>query len=298
VILIVGGSGVLGTLVTRRLLAVGESVRVMSRTPARTAGLRAAGAEVVAGDLLDRQSLMRACAGADMVVAATHSILGRGSNASIHVDGAGHRQLIDIARAGGVRRIVYTSVYDYGPAYQSIPFFRIKYEVEEHLKTSGVAYTIVRPTAFMDFHAHELIGKPILAKGKVVLFGRGERRRNFVAADDVAQVVVASLRDGSLAGETIDVGGPEDLTHMDVVRLYERLTGRAARVTHLPLGAVRALVAVVRPLHPGLSQILQAAVLADTADQRFDSGGSARVPTQRTRLEDWASRQLALGAPV
>jgi uncharacterized protein YbjT (DUF2867 family) len=143
-ILIVGGSGTLGSLVTTRLLAAGERVRVMSRNPQKAATLRAAGAEVVQGDLLDRQSIIDACAGADVVVAAAHSIFGRGRNASLHVDDAGHRQLIDIARTNGMRHVVYTSVYDHGPAYHAVPFFRIKRDVERHLEASGELHD--RPT--------------------------------------------------------------------------------------------------------------------------------------------------------
>jgi uncharacterized protein YbjT (DUF2867 family) len=292
-ILIVGGRGVLGSLVTRRLLAAQKPVRVMTRTPAKAAALRDAGAEVIQADLLDRQSVVRACAGAEAVVAAAHSILGRGRSASVHVDGTGHRQLIDIAGESGIRHFVYTSVYEYGPAYHSVPFFRIKRQVEQHLKKSALSYTILRPTAFMDFHAHSLIGQPILTRRKVVLLGRGEQPRNFVAADDVAQFAVLALRDSSLTGQTVNVGGPENLTNMDVVRLYLRTTGRWAKVTRVPLGPVRVMSHVVRPLHPGLSQVLQAAVLAETTDQRFDAGPLlARFPVTLMRLEDWVLQRL------
>src|SRR4029453_6857622 len=102
-VLIIGGSGMMGVCVTKRLLAAGVSVRIMSRTPAKAAALAAAGAEVVAGDLLDRASVERACTGATAVVAAAHSLFGRGRNASAHVDDAAHRQLIDIAKARTVR---------------------------------------------------------------------------------------------------------------------------------------------------------------------------------------------------
>lgn len=293
-ILIVGGTSALGSTLTRRLLAAGESVRVMTRVPARAAALRAAGATVVQGDLLDHNSLVRACEDARAVVAAAHSFLGRGREASVHVDGEGHRQLIDVAKAAGVRHFVYTSVYDYSPAYRAVPFFRIKFEVERHLKASGLRYTIFRPTAFMDSHAHDLIGAPILAKGKVTLFGRGEQPRNFVAADDVAQFVVLALRDASLAGETVDIGGPENLTNMEVVRLYERVSGRQAKVTHVPLGVLRAMHGPVRLLHPGLGQVLQTAIVGDSTDQqRFDARPlAARFPIELTRLEDWVSRRV------
>ena len=295
-ILITGGSGTLGSIVTRRLLAAGESVRVMSRTPARAAPLRDAGADVVQGDLLDRESVVRACAGVQAVVAAAHSGLGRGRNASVHVDGAGHRRLIDIAKTSGVRHIVYTSVYHYGPPYHSVPFFRIKLEVEQHLKASGSSYTILRPTAFMEFHAHTLIGEPILTKGRVAWFGRGEQPRNFVAAQDVAQFVILALRDASLWGETVDLGGPENLTNMDVVRLYERQCGCRARVMRLPLSVARGLSVLARPVHPGLSQVMQAVVLGETTDQRFDARSLvARFPIELTRLDAWISQRLGRG---
>lgn len=295
-VLIVGGSGILGSIVARRLLAAGDPVRVMSRTPARAEPFREAGAEVVQADLLDRQSLVRACADVRTVVALAHSILGRGRNASVHVDGAGHRRLIDVAKASGVRHMVYTSVYDYGRAYHSVPFFRIKLEVERYLAASGLSYTIVRPTAFMDFHAHTLIGEPILTDRRVVLFGRGEQPRNFIAAQDVAQFVILALRDASLSGETVDVGGPENLTNMDVVRLYERESGRRARVARLPLGMARGMSVLVRPVHPGLSQALQAAVLAETTDQRFDARSLlARFPIELTPLEAWIAQRIGRG---
>jgi uncharacterized protein YbjT (DUF2867 family) len=293
-ILVVGGSGSLGSALTRRLLASGARVRVMTRRPEAAGALRDEGAEVVAGDLLDRASLIRACAGADAVVASAHAMLGRGRQASVHVDLTGHQHLVEAARLNRVGHFVYTSVYDFGPAFQAVPFFRIKLDVEQHLRASGLAHTIVRPTAFMEMHAHELIGAPILANRRVVLFGRGEQPRNFVAVDDVARCIVRVLHDASLAGGVLDVGGPDNLTNMDVVRIYERLGGQRARVSHLPVPALRLASLLARPFYPGLSQVFQAGVLGDTVDQRFDASGlEARLGFPLTRLEDWVSARLA-----
>jgi uncharacterized protein YbjT (DUF2867 family) len=291
--LIVGGTGALGSAIAARLLGEGRPVRVMTRNPAKVAELAARGAAIVHGDLLDRNSLAAACQGAEVVIAAAHSIFGRGQAASVHVDGRGHRDLIDIAAAAGARHFIYTSVFDYGPVYRTIPFFRIKHEVEQYLKASGLKYTVIRPTAFMESHAHLLIGEPILRKGKTVLFGRGEQPRNFVAADDIARIVVLALRDSSLAGQTVDVGGPENLTNMDVVRLYEQASGRVAKVTHVPLGVLRVLSLLARPVHPGLSQVIHAGILADTTDQRFDARPlQARFSMELTRLRDWVAAKV------
>lgn len=295
--LIVGGTGALGSAIARRLLSMGQPVRVMTRTPEKAASLAAEGASVVRGDLLDSASLTSACRGAEVVVAAAHSIFGRGRTASVHVDGRGHRALIDAAVAAGARRFLYTSIYDFGPAFHAIPFFRIKYEVEQRLKASGLGWTILRPTAFMESHAHAFIGEPILRQGRAVLFGRGEQPRNFVAADDVAQVAVLALNDPGLVGQTVDVSGPENPTNMDVVRLYERVAGREAKVTHVPLGVLRVASRVVRPVHPGLSQVILAGILADTMDQRVDARPlQERFGMKVTRLEDWVVHRVGLTA--
>ena len=294
VILVVGGSGALGSALTRRLLASGVPVRVMTRRPDAAGALRDAGAEVVEGDLLERASLVRACAGADAVVASAHAMLGRGRQSSAHVDFTGHQHLVDAARLSRVGHFVYTSVYDFGPAFHAVPFFRIKLEIEQYVRSSGLAHTIVRPTAFMEMHAHALIGASILANRRVVLFGRGEQPRNFVAVDDVARCVVRVLHDTSFAGGVLDVGGPQNLTNLDVVRIYERLSGRRARVSHLPLPALRLSSMLVRPFYSGLSQVLQAGVLGDVVDQRFDARAlEARLGSPLMRLEDWVSAHLA-----
>ena len=170
-ILIVGATGVLGSATTRRLLIAGHPVRAMTRTPAKAAELGQLGAEIVQGDLREPDSLRRACEGVDQVLAAAHSLLGRGREASKYVDDAGHKQLIDIAKAAGVQHFVYPSVNGASPD-QPVPFARIKYDVEQYLQRSGLSYTILRPTAFMEWHAHIFIGQPILEQGQVTLFGR------------------------------------------------------------------------------------------------------------------------------
>lgn len=292
-ILIVGGTGSLGSAAAAQALAAGHTVRIMTRSPARADALREVGAEVVQGDLLDRASLERACNGADFVIAAAHSLFGRGRYASIHVDDRGHRHLIEAAGNAGVRRFVYTSVYSYDPAYDAVPFIRIKRHIESVLRSSGIAFTVVRPTAFMDAHAHLLIGVPVMMGRTVMLFGRGERPRNFVAAEDVAVLALRCLDDSALAGATLDIGGPDNPTTMDVVRLYERLSGRTAKVTRIPLAVPRAAHPLLRPLHPGLSQVMQLAILAETTDQTFDAQPlQQRFGLDMTRLEDWVRHRI------
>jgi uncharacterized protein YbjT (DUF2867 family) len=265
----------------------------MTRTPDKAALLRGLGVEIVQGDLLEPASLTRACQGVEKVLAAAHSISGRGRQASKYVDLQGHQDLIDAAWAAGVAQFVYTSIYRYDPVYEAVPFFRIKYEVEAYLKASGMAYTILRPTAFMDSHAEGLIGQPILEKGEVTLIGKGANPRNFILADDVAQFAVMALEDPVLEGQTIDIGGPENLTNMEVVGIYEKLAGKRAKVKHLPLGILKIMFKAIRPVHPGLSQIIQAGIYTDTVTSSFNPVSTlADFPVVVRRLEDWATGRM------
>jgi uncharacterized protein YbjT (DUF2867 family) len=289
-ILIVGGTGSLGSATARRLLAKRTAVRVMTRTPEKAAELEEQDAEIVQGDLLDKASLVQACRGVEKVLASAHSILGRGREASKYVDLDGHKDLIDAAKAAGVGYFVYTSMYNYGPEYETVPFLQFKRAVEGYLQASGLNHTILRPTAFMESHAELLIGGPILEKGKVSLFGAGENLRNFVAADDVALFAVMALEDDDIDGQTIDIGGPENLTNMEVVRLYERLAEQPVKVSHVPLGMLKVMYRVLRPVHPGLSQIMQSSIYADTVNNSFDPAPMlAAYPVTLTRLEDWVT---------
>jgi uncharacterized protein YbjT (DUF2867 family) len=286
-ILIVTGNSKLGSAVARRLLAQGYPVRALVRSPEKGEALRTLGAEIVIGDLREPASLSRACQDVEQVLAAAHSMLGRGSDAAKFVDLQGNKNLIHAAQAARVQHFVYTSIYPCS-GFDCVPYFRMKQEVERYLQASGLPHTVIRPTAFMEWHAEEFIGKPILETGKVSLFGRGDNPRNLVAVEDVARVVVMVLTDAALRGGAVDVGGPENPTNMDVVRLYEQQAGRPAKVSHIPLPALQVLYRLLRPFHPGLSGIMQASILIDTTDQTLDPGATlARFPIELTRLEDF-----------
>lgn len=291
-ILVVGATGNLGRKVVRSLLASGDQVRAMTRVVAKADELKALGARPVRADLTDPESLDFAMNGARVLVLAAHAFLGRGSQSSELIDDEGHRAIIDRAKGAGVEHIIYTSVMGASPNHP-VDFWRTKARVEQHIRDTGVPFTIIRPSSFMEIYAYELIGKSIVNGKKVMLIGKGANPRNYVAAEDVAKVVVGALRVPSLRGETIDVGGPENLTPLQVVEIFERVTGKQAKVGHIPLGVARVLARVMKPVHPGLSRVAQAAVIAETTDQTFDPAQlRAKVPVTLTTLEEWTRARI------
>jgi uncharacterized protein YbjT (DUF2867 family) len=293
VILVVGATGTLGNLLTRALVAKGHSVRALTRNPSKAADLTGLGVEVIRGDLRDDESLRSATRDVRTVVSAAHAMLGRGADSSKAIDDAGQRALIDAATNAGVEHFIFTSVRGASPDYP-VDFWRTKYRVERYLVNSGLAWTIVRPTAFIEMHAYELIGKAVLTGRRVVMFGPGTNPRNFVAARDVAALVVLAIEEESLRGQIIEIGGPENLSGNQVVDTFEKLAGRTAKVSHLPLGLVRLLSRAFRPLHPGVSRVMSAGVVSETTDQTFDPMAFlARYPIALTPLEEWAKRGSA-----
>lgn len=285
--LIVGGTGALGSATAEYLLAQGKAVRILTRYPQKTQPLQELGADIVLGDLRDLNSLTQACQGVKTVMASAHSIMGKGSEASTYIDDQGHRWLIDTAKASGVKHFVYVSAWGAAPDHPS-NFFRIKYKIEQYLRNSSLSYTILRPTAFMEAHAYKLIGQPILETGKVTLFGKGVNPRNFVAAADVAHFAMMMMIKSEGSGELLEIGGPENITNMQVVRLYEGIAGRSVKISHVPLGMLRLMSPLVRPINPGLSQVMQTSIWHDTTDQTFDTSALLQqFPMTLTRLTDW-----------
>jgi uncharacterized protein YbjT (DUF2867 family) len=288
VILVIGGSGTLGARVVRRVLGAGAPVRVMTRDPTRAATLRGLGAQVVQGDLTEARSLDAACAGVTRALLAAHGFVGRGRFASERVDGDGHRALIDAAARAGVERLVFVSALG-AAADHPVDFFRTKFATEQYLAASGLGHVILRPSAFMEFHAHELIGKAVLAGKPARLIGPGTKPRNFVSADDVAALAVRALTASDMDGETIAIGGPGNFGNRQVAELYAQAAGMPLRVSILPAAVARGLARLARPLHPGVARALTLGSLPDSAfDERFDPGALlARYPMTLTRLEDF-----------
>jgi len=264
----------------------------MTRVIAKADDLKALGAKPVRGNLADIEGLEFAVRGARAVVASAHSIMGRGHESSELVDDLGHRSLIDAAKDAGVEHFIYMSVL-HASSNHPLDFWRTKARVERYLQDSGLTYTIVRASAFMDLHAYELIGKHVIEGKRVMLPGKGKNPRNFIAAEDVAKVILGSLRVPSLRGETLEIGGPENLTTTQVVEIFERVSGRKAKVGHIPISALKVMSRAAKPVHPGVSRIMKMMVVDETTDQTFDpSLFRARLPITLTSLEDWARNRI------
>jgi NADH dehydrogenase len=266
-ILVAGGTGRLGTLLVGRLVERGEPVRVLTRDPSRAAHLPV-GVERVIGDVRHAASLAPATAGVDVVVSAVHGFVGIGNVSPATVDRDGNVNLIDAAAAGGAD-IVLVSVV--GAAADSpMELFRMKYAAEQHALTSGAPTTVVRSTAFLELWI-DILCDTAKNSGRPVVFGRGENPINFVSARDVAALVDDVIGDPATRGETLDVGGPANLTFNELAAALLDAGHVRGGPRHVPPLALRLTASTVGRLKPQLGRQMRAALAMDHIDLRFDS---------------------------
>jgi uncharacterized protein YbjT (DUF2867 family) len=240
VILVVGATGVLGGEICRLLTQRAKPVRALVRNtsnPDRVAGLKSLGAELVRADLRDRPSLDAACRGASAVISTASSTVSRQAGDSIEsVDRQGQLDLIAAAAAAGVKRFVLVS---FRSVDGDFPLQSAKRAVEQRLRESGMAYTILRPTFFTEVWWSPALGFDA-PNAQAQIYGGGENPISWISYQDVAQFAVAALDNAKATNAVIDLGGPEALSPLEVVRLAEQVTGQRFTVQHVPEEALRA----------------------------------------------------------
>ena len=271
-IMVAGGSGRLGTLVVDRLVAGGEQVRIMARAPL-PAMSRRPNVEIVVGDARRPADLARAVAGARSVISVM-SAFGMQRVTPSEVDRDGNANLVAACERQGVEQFILVSVRGASPRHPT-ELHRMKYEAEQRLMGSAMAWTIIRPSPFIETFQRVLCA-PLLEKGKTVVFGRARNPVNFVSAHDVAWVVERATTDAALRGNAVDLGGPENLTLVEFVASFAAVTGARGTVKHVPLPMMRLLSVVARPFNPTFARLVQASVVMDTTDMTFDASGLRR----------------------
>jgi uncharacterized protein YbjT (DUF2867 family) len=290
--LIVGATGVLGSEICRRLAAEGKPVRGLVRAmsdQAKVDKLKSYGVEIVQGDMCDPASLEAACQGVTAVISTVSSMpfcYQAGENDIQRVDLEGVTCLIDAAQAAGVKRFVYTS---FTPD-NDFPLRNAKRAVEGHLKDSGLVYTILRPTYTMDVWLSPLVGFDY-ANAKARIYGSGENPISWVAFQDVAQFAVQSLDNPAAQNATLELGGPEALSPLEVVRIFEEIGGRPFEVEHVPEEALaEQQQTATDPAQQSFAGLMRRYAQGDPIDVQETLKA---FPMQLTSVRDYVQNMLA-----
>lgn len=232
-ILVVGATGVLGLEVCRRLRDRNQPVRAMVRAGSpREKELTRIGAEVVYGDLRSREAIAAACRGATAVISTATAMSSKGRADTLRaVDRDGQLSLVAAARESGVRHFVHVSI---SPNYRELaPLMRYKREVERAVRQSGMRWTILQPSNFMEIWLSSFLGWDF-GKARAMIFGSGEAPLSWISVHDVAEYCVLALDDPRMVNQDVPLGGPEALPPNEVVRIFENVSGRKYSVRRIP----------------------------------------------------------------
>jgi NADH dehydrogenase len=291
--LVVGATGLLGSEICRRLAGKAKPVRALVRASsaqAKVDALRDLGAELVRGDLRDRASLDAACQGVRTVISTASSVPFSylpGENDIRTVDLEGLANLIAAAQAADVSRFIYVSFS--GQADLDFPLRNAKRAVEQQLKDSGLIYTILRPSYFMEVWLSPAVGFDV-ENAKAQIYGTGEQGISWISLQDVAQFAVESLDHPAARYATLELGGPEALSPLQVVGIFEEIGGRPFAVQHVPEDALQAQQeAATDPMEQSFAGLMRGYARGDATE--MDATLEA-FPLQLTSVREYASSVL------
>ncbi|VXD25672.1 3-beta hydroxysteroid dehydrogenase/isomerase [Planktothrix serta PCC 8927] len=226
--LVTGATGGLGRRIVQQLCDQEIPVRAFVRLSSRYAQLEHRGAQIFLGDLREQRDIEKACQGVQYIIS-THS----NPDNPLKLDYRANIDLIDVAKAANVKHFVFISVLGTDRGYEDSPIFKAKREVEKYLQSSGLNYTILRPSAL----ASSLLplAESFKQTGIYLLIGDRKNRTSVVSTDDVARIAIDSGFIEAANHQIFPVGGPEILIREDIYQIFSRVFNREPIVINPPL---------------------------------------------------------------
>jgi uncharacterized protein YbjT (DUF2867 family) len=215
------------------LRAEGQPVRALVRSTSnaeKVNALRSLGCKLTTGDLKDPTQIQAACHGISALISTASSTFSRQPGDSIEsVDLHGQLGLVRAARSAGVRRFIYVSFRD-EPAIQH-PLTQAKRSVERAI--ADLDFTSIQASWFMEVWLSPALGFDYI-HGRARVYGSGSKPISWVSYRDVAEFCIASVLRSVAVRSVLEVGGPEALSPLEVVRIFEEESGRPFEVETIP----------------------------------------------------------------
>jgi uncharacterized protein YbjT (DUF2867 family) len=218
-ILLTGATGKTGGETAKALAARGVKARALVRNAEKAAALKAAGIEVAVGDAADAASVTRALADVDRLL-----ILLPNSQQQLELE----KQLVDLAKKAGVRHVVKMSSME-AVADARAPIPTVHWAVEEYVRASGLAWTMIKPNFFMQ----NLLGSAkAIKEGKSFSLPMGNGKTAMADVRDIGAVTAEALAGKGHAGQSYEITGPELLSFHDVAARFTEVLG--TKVSYVP----------------------------------------------------------------
>lgn len=225
-VILAGAYGNLGADIFRALLKTGHEV-IAADMAERDLGV-AGNYTFKKIDVTDPESLKGLCDGADCVITTVGLTKTSATVTNYEIDYQGNRNLLNEAKAAGVKYFTYISVLKADKA-PKVPMLHAKYLFEEELKKSGITYTIHRPTGY--FYDIVKVFRPMIEKGEVTLLGNNPVHANVISTEDFADFIVAHMTDEN---QMYDVGGKETYSYEEIANMCFAAAGKEPVIKRAP----------------------------------------------------------------
>ncbi len=274
----------MGSATAFALRDAGANVRVMTRDEKRARLRLGSSFELCVGDVLEQGSVSAAVEGCDGVVL---SVSGKPDDPDFEPTAA--RNLSSACLQHGVQQIVSVSGASVDERNTWFPMVKAKFEAEEIVRESGVAYTILRPTWFMDMLPR------FVRNGRAMLFGKNPNRWHWIASSDFAEMVVAALRNPEAKGKDLFAYGPEGRTFEEALDVLIDVAYPGVKVRTISFFMLRVMAFVFRK--PEMKSVIPLMSYFIKTPEHGDPAEANRIlgePT--TSIAEWATEQKAKGA--
>ena len=252
-VLVTGASGLVGIHTCRELSKKGWQVRALVRDPAKAAmALGQLPVEFRVGDVRDASTLRSSLSGCGAVVHLAAIAIEKKGESYRESNTAATERLISAARAETVQRVIFMS-QNGADSRSPYPFLRSKGVAQDSIKTSGLNWTILRPSVIFgpEDQFVNVLGRLIKLTPKVFpLPGGGSARFQPIAVDDVARVIRMSLEKKDTVHQSYDLGGAIPLTLLQMTERILTAMGTHRKIVPVPVKALRPVIALAQRLLP------------------------------------------------
>ncbi len=236
-ILLTGATGKPGGETARQLLEKGARLRALVRDAGKAAPLQAAGVELIVGDIADADVVSRALDGATKAFLT----LPNGEHQL-----AREKQFTDLAVAAGVRHLVKMSSME-AVANARSPIPKAHWAAEEHIRASGLKWTMIKPNFFMQ---NLLASAGSIRSQRRFSLPMGEGTTGMADIGDIGAVCVEVLTGKGHAGRSYAITGPEVLTFREVAERFSSVLGEPVAYVPMAMEQFRARMAnILEPWH-------------------------------------------------
>ncbi|MGV3538399.1 MAG: SDR family oxidoreductase [Rufibacter sp.] len=282
-VLVLGGTGALGSCILEALKPLPYRVRATARTALKAEQLQPSVHEVVVCDPTQPHTLTsELLQGVDYIISAlgkSLSLKDRSRTTFQQLDFEGNLNVLRLAEQHGrIKKFVYVAAFR-GEKYPNVAYFKAHEDFARALQQSQIPATIIKPPALFSAFLNLV---PIARKGKLASVGPGDRLTNPIHEQEVAEACVQALTQPEAV---VELGGPVNYTRKELIELVNRRMGHFRLTPQVPYWLVHSLLPVVKLVNRSLYEKAAFFVEVTKADCVAPAVG-------QLRLEDYLAEHV------